>query len=84
MPNESSKRSRDIDDVIREERSRGKKHIDTEAEEERRQLRADYLRLAKEVDHEEDFLNAISALGLTPEQTQAALDAWREMKRQRR
>ncbi len=83
MSDEASKRSRDIDDVIREERARGKKHVDTEAEEERRQLRADYLRLAKEVDYEEDFLNAISALGLTPEQTQSALSAWREMKRQR-
>ena len=69
---------------MREERSRGKKHVDTEAEEEQRQLRLDILRTARDVDDEEDFLNAISGLRLTPEQIQDVLRAWREMKQRHR
>ena len=84
MSDEASKKAREIAEVMREEKARGRRHMDTDAQEEQRQLRSDYLRLAKEIDDEEDFLRAISGLELTLEQTQTVLAAWRELKQSQR
>jgi hypothetical protein len=69
---------------MREEKARGKRHVDTAAEDEIRQLRRTILRLAKEIDHEEDFVKAISGLSLPGDKIAMAVAAWREMKRSRR
>lgn len=53
----------DLADLLREETSRGRRPIDTEAEQERRQLRRDYLKLIRE-GSEQEFLTALRALGL--------------------
>ena len=79
----SGKMTRDLVNVMREEMSRGRKHLDTDAEEEQRQYRQNYLAMMPEIDDEDDFLLAISGLSLSPEQTVRAVDAWRELKRRR-
>lgn len=84
MSDETSNRKRDIENVMREERSRSKKHIDTAAEEKYFRLRTAFLDAARDADNEEDFLKATDAFELPPEQTQKALRAWREMKQRGR
>ncbi len=75
----------DLEDVLKEETSRGRRPIDTEARRERQRLRRDYLKLIREGD-EEDFLNALRALGL-PEGSREFEDfrrIWREVRRPRK
>jgi len=78
---------REIQDVLREEMSRGKtrRPIDTEARKERERLKRDYLRLILEGD-EEAFVNALRALGLQAgsKEFEKHLKAWRDVRRSRR
>ena len=82
MSDEAGKR-KDLENVMREERARGKRRIDTAAEEEVRRLQRTILHIAKEIDDEEDFVKAISGLALPSDKIASAVVAWREMKRLR-
>lgn len=70
----------DLNDVIREERSRGRRPISAEAQRRRRQLLQDFADMLKH-GTEEDFLEAIRALGLKDgsPQFQEALETWRQI-----
>ena len=72
----------DLEDVMREEKSRGRRPIDTAARRERAALRRSFHELL-EVGDERDFIKAIKALGLR-EGSPRFLDAlrvWREYRR---
>ncbi len=69
----------DLSDVIREEKSRGRRPIDTQAEREHQLLVKGYLKLLSER-NKQKFLRAIRSLGLqdgSPE-FQQAVQAWCE------
>jgi hypothetical protein len=68
----------DIDDVMKEERSRGKRRVDTKA----LQLTQERLKLLREAlkcETEREFVEAIRAFGLAddPERLREALKIWR-------
>ena len=71
-------KSSDIQDVMREEKSRGKRRVDPKAI----QLTQDRLKLLREAPNSEterEFVEAIRALGLAddPEKLREALKIWR-------
>ena len=72
----------DIRDVMKEEKHRGRKHVlDLEAQKERQALLRDFGRLLKE-GTEQEFLEAIRALGLKEgsDDFQNALRVWRSLR----
>ena len=71
----------DLRDVLREERSRGKKHVDTKAKQQSDKLRKLFLDLAYEVDDENDFWEAITALVPPGAEREQIVAAWRELKK---
>lgn len=75
----------DLEDVIREETSRGRRPVDTDAQRQRQQFRRDYLKLIRE-GNEKDFLNALRALGLREgsAEFEMYLEIWREARQSRR
>jgi len=71
-------KSADINDVMKEEKSRGKRRVDTKA----LQLTQERLKLLREAlnsETEREFVEAIRALGLAddPEKLREALKIWR-------
>ena len=76
----------EIDDILREERSRGRRHLDTEAEQIQRGLKAGYRRLISAGATEEEFRNGLIALGWPPDspELQAFLRQWRAIQHARR
>ncbi len=68
-----------LDDVILEERSRGRRPISTEARRRRKELLAGFRDLIQ-YETEKDFLDAIRALGLQDDSPQfrKALEIWRQ------
>lgn len=73
----------DIRDVIRKEKHRGRKHaLDLEAQKERQALLRDFEKLLED-GTEQDFLEAIGALGLKEgsDDFQNALAVWRSLRR---
>lgn len=77
--------SDDVGDVIREERSRGRRPVNTDVERERQLLRQGFLKLIQEGD-ERQFLRAIRGLGLQDEspEFEAILKLWRQICERRR
>ena len=75
----------DLEDVYREEARRGRRPIDIEALRERRILRRDYLKLIRD-GTEEEFLNALRALGLQDgsQEFEGYRQIWREVRRFRK
>jgi hypothetical protein len=70
VPDESkepNERDKDLKDVLRQERARGKRHVDPEAEEERRRIKKIVKDLLVECDDEQSFGAALVALGSNPE-----------------
>lgn len=69
----------DLSDVIREEKSRGRRPIDTQAEREHQLLVKGYLKLLSER-NKQKFLRAIRSLGLQDgsAEFQQAVQAWCE------
>jgi len=72
----------DLEDVIREETSRGRRPVDTDAQRQRRLLRRDYRKLIRE-GTEKDFIAALRALGLQEGSSDfvSALKIWRGLSR---
>ena len=71
--------------MIRQERARGKRHVDPEAEEDRRRVQNVVRELLVECDDEESFGRALIALGVAEPGTasyEQALDAWRDFRKQ--
>ena len=71
--------------VMAQERARGKRHLDPEAEERQRRLERTYLEICRECEDEESLKKVLRTLGIdsdTPKYQQV-LDAWRELRRQR-
>jgi hypothetical protein len=81
---EKHKREKEIQDLIREERARGKKHIDTHELAKQKRIEKGIIELATEIDDEEVFRRELTSL-LEPSTArfERALAAWRELKRQR-
>lgn len=77
--------SDDVGDVIREERSRGRRPVNTDVERERQLLRQGFLKLIQEGD-ERQFLRAIRGLGLQDEspEFETILKLWRQICERRR
>ena len=75
---------KELKDLIRQERARGKRHIDPEAEETERRFREGYLRLLDECD-EQGLIDVLLAQGIErgSARFEQALAAWREYQRQR-
>jgi hypothetical protein len=75
-----------IRDVLREERGRGRRPVDTEAEQAERELKDGYRRLISAAATEEEFRDALIALGWSPDSREfhAFLKQWREIQRARR
>ena len=86
MEKPKGRRKRDIEDVIREETARGRKHIDTEAAAREQRLFRDVLRLFQDARDEESVERAIAAFGIKrgDPQFDAVVAAWREMRRRSR
>ena len=83
-PKEPSERDKDLEDVLRQERARGKKHVDPEAEEERRRIKKVVRELLRECDDEQSFGSALVALGVIKPGTasyEQALAAWRAFRK---
>ena len=76
-------REKDIQDVIREERTRGRKHIDTEGAEKEQRLFQDVLRLFNEAQDEKSVERAMNAFGIKrgDPKFDAVISAWRELKK---
>jgi hypothetical protein len=83
-PKKPSERDRELKDVIRQERARGKKHVDPEAEETERKFREGYLQVIGECD-EQGLIDVLLALGIERgnPRFQRALAAWHDYQRQR-
>jgi hypothetical protein len=77
---------KDIQNVIREERSRGRRRVDTEAAEKEQRLFQDVLRLFREARDEKAVERAIASFGIKrgDPRFDAVISAWREMKRKSR
>lgn len=73
---------RDLEDVMREEKSRGRRPIDTEELRVRQRLLKDLRRLLR-VDKKQDFVNAMRVLGLEPGSPlfEDALRIWRDVRK---
>ncbi len=80
-PKEGPKK--DIEDVIREETARGRKHVDTSAADQEQRLFRDVLRLFRDAPDEKSVERAIRAFGIKrgDPRFDVAISAWREMKR---
>ena len=78
-------RDRDIRDVLREERSRGRRPVDSETERIERELREGFLKLIGD-GTEADFRDALIALGWEPDspEFEAFVTPWRALPRARR
>ena len=79
-PKEPSERDKDLKNVLRQEPARGKRHVDPEAEEERRRIKKIVRELLVECDDEQSFGTALVALGVVKPETasyEQALAAWR-------
>ena len=76
----------DIRDVLREERGRGRRPVDTEAEKAERELRDGYRRLISAGASEEEFRDGLIALGWPPDSSEfeALMRQWRAIQRARR
>ena len=61
-PKKPSERDKQLRDVMRQERARGKKHVDPDAEEERRRIKRVVSELLIECDDAESFGRALAAL----------------------
>jgi len=74
--------NKDLEDVIREETSRGRRRIDTKARRERAERLEDIRRLLEDAT-EQEFVEAITAAGLQPGsfQFRQALQIWRAGRR---
>lgn len=74
--------SQDVQDVIREEESRGRRPVDTEELRTRQALKQKYRRLLQ-INRREDFVEAILALGIEPgsEEFDEFLQAWNAARR---
>jgi hypothetical protein len=75
-----------IRDVLREERGRGRRPVDTEAEHAERELKDGYRRLISAGATEEEFRDGLIALGWSPDSPEfhAFLRQWRAIQRARR
>lgn len=75
---EKDKKQAELDDVIREETRRGRRPIDIEERRRQAQLKRD-LRIYLRIGTEQEFLEAMRALGLRDgsPQLKEALKAWR-------
>src|SRR5437016_5839307 len=62
-PNEDDKELRR---VIAQERARGKRHVDPEAEEKQRRLERTYLEICRECEDEDSLKKVLPALGVDP------------------
>ena len=84
MPLDKPGNRRDADDVLREERARGRRPVDTDAEREQREFREDYLVLILG-DDEAKFREALIALGFQPDSAEIRqhVESWRALKRRR-
>ena len=76
----------EIDDVLREERSRGRRPVDTEAKQIQHELKAGYRRLISAGATEEEFRGGLIALGWPPDspEFQTFLRQWRAIQHARR
>lgn len=83
MPDEPI--DKDVQDVIAEEKSRGRRPLDIKAKKERAELLR-YIREALEAKTEHEFLDAIRGLqlGEDPERLQHAVTIWRSYSSSRR
>ena len=79
-------KDQDIHDVLREEQSRGRRPVDTDAEQAEHELRGGYRRLIAARATEEEFREGLIALGWSPDspEFQAFLRQWRGIQRARR
>ena len=85
-PKKPSEREKELRDVLRQERARGKRHVDPEAEEERRKIKKQVSELLIECDDEEIFGRTLISLGVVEPGTasyEQALSAWRDFRKQR-
>ena len=73
---------KEIRDVMAEEMGRGKRKIDSEAREQTKRLKSDYLQVIRQGDFRQfqDFLNR---LGLPEEQNREVMEIWNEVQRER-
>jgi hypothetical protein len=73
---------KDLRDVMREEKSRGKRRVDPEEERKRQELLRTF-RAALQARTEREFLDAIKLLGLgdDPQKRENALKIWRSFSR---
>ena len=83
-PKKPDERDKELKDLIRQERARGKKHVDPEAEEMERRFREGYLRLLEECD-EQGFIDVLVGQGIErgSPRFEQALAVWRDYQRQR-
>ncbi len=77
--------STDLDDVIKEEKSRGRRPVDTDVQRERELLRKGFRKLIQTGD-ERQFLRAIRGLGLQDDslEFETILKLWRQICEPRR
>ena len=75
-----------IRNVLREERGRGRRPVDTEAEQAERELKDGYRRLTSAGATEEELRDGLIALGWPPDspELEAFLGQWRAIQRARR
>ena len=80
------KKAEEIRDVLREERGRGRRPVDTEVERTERELKHGYRRLISAGATEEEFREGLIALGWLSEspEFQTFLKQWRAIQRARR
>jgi hypothetical protein len=80
----TGERDKELKDVIRQERARGKRHVDPDAEEAERRFREGYLRLLEECD-EQGLIDVLLAQGIErgSARFEQALAAWRDYQRRR-
>lgn len=72
----------DVQDVMREEKSRGRRPVDTDKLRERRRIVQSYRRLLR-INRKEDFVEAILSLGIKPgsEAFDEFLQTWDDVRR---
>jgi len=83
VADEKHEHEKAIQDVMREERARGKKHVDTHEIAKRKRIEKTVIELAMEIDDEDVFRRELTSL-LEPgtARFERALAAWRELKKQ--
>ena len=81
LVDEKHKGEKDVQDVIREERARGKKHIDTDEIAKQKRIEKAIIEFATEIDDEDVFRRELTSL-LEPGTVrfERAVAAWRELK----